>query len=149
MHIILLDNGRTTRLTDPDFRKALKCMRRGACMNTGPVYRPSGVHGYNYTVAGPIGSIPAPSIVMATHPDLPFAITLCGSCTNVCPVKIDIHDQLYKWRQVIVRKGYAPSSKRGLTRILSRVLSSSRLYDFSGRLMKWSMQYTPFIVNNK
>ncbi len=149
MHIILLDNGRTTRLAEPDFRNALKCIRCGACMNTCPVYRRSGGHSYNYTIAGPIGSILAPSLDMSKHADLPFASTLCGSCTNVCPVKIDIHDQLYKWRQVIVRKGYAPASKRGLMRILSKVLSSSRLYDFSGKVMKWSMKYTPFIVNNK
>ncbi len=148
MHVILLDNGRTTRLAEPDFRSALKCIRCGACMNTCPVYRRSGGHSYNYTIAGPIGSILAPALDMSKHADLPFASTLCGSCTSVCPVKIDIHDQLYKWRQVIVRKGYAPASKRGLMHMFSWVLSSSGWYSFSGSALKWGMKYMPFLMKN-
>jgi L-lactate dehydrogenase complex protein LldF len=62
-------------------------------MNTCPVYRKSGGHSYHTAVAGPIGSILAPNLDMKKYADLPFASTLCGSCSNVCPVKIDIHDQ--------------------------------------------------------
>ena len=63
---------------------------------------------------------------MKKHADLPFASTLCGSCSNVCPVKINIHDQLYKWRQEIVKEGYATSTKaiwhesHGLDPVLAR-----------------------------
>jgi L-lactate dehydrogenase complex protein LldF len=149
MHIILLDNGRTTRLAEPDFRSALKCIRCGACMNTCPVYRRSGGHSYNYTIAGPIGSILAPALDMTKHADLPFASTLCGSCTNVCPVKIDIHDQLYKWRQVIIRKGHAPDGKSTMMRILSKVLASPVWYNFSGKVARWSLKYLPLLVNNR
>jgi L-lactate dehydrogenase complex protein LldF len=51
---------------------------------------------------------------MKKYADLPFASTLCGSCSNVCPVKIDIHDQLYKWRQVIVKEGYTALKQKAL-----------------------------------
>ncbi|MEL6654097.1 MAG: lactate utilization protein B, partial [Bacteroidota bacterium] len=112
MHIVIVDNGRTNQLGRPDFRRSLHCIRCGACMNTCPVYRRSGGHSYGYTVPGPIGSILTPGIDMKKHASLPFASTLCGSCSDVCPVKIDIHTQLYKWRQVIAEEGYLPRSKR-------------------------------------
>jgi len=112
MHIILVDNGRTVQLGRKDFRNSLKCIRCAACMNTCPVYRRSGGHSYHTAIAGPIGSILAPNLDMKKYADLPFASTLCGSCSNVCPVKIDIHEQLYKWRQVIVKNGYAPTAKK-------------------------------------
>ncbi|RZK32919.1 MAG: lactate utilization protein, partial [Hymenobacter sp.] len=91
MHVIIVDNGRTQQLGRPDFRASLKCIRCGACMNTCPVYRRSGGHSYDFTVPGPIGSILSPNIDLKKHSTLPFASTLCGSCTDVCPVKIDIH----------------------------------------------------------
>ena len=112
IHIIIVDNGRTVQLGRKDFRNSLKCIRCAACMNTCPVYRRSGGHSYHTAVAGPIGSILAPNLDMEKYADLPFASTLCGSCSNVCPVKIDIHEQLYKWRQVLVKAGYAPAAKK-------------------------------------
>ena len=88
MHIVLVDNGRTRQLSRPDFRNSLKCIRCAACMNTCPVYRRSGGHSYHTAIAGPIGSILAPNLDMKEYADLPFASTLCGSCSNVCPVKL-------------------------------------------------------------
>ncbi|HHB77850.1 MAG TPA: lactate utilization protein, partial [Saprospiraceae bacterium] len=104
-HIILVDNGRTNRLTMEKYRSALQCIRCGACMNTCPIYRRSGGHSYHFTIPGPIGSILAPTTDMKAHSDLPFASTLCGSCGDVCPVKIDIPNQLYRWRQDIAEAG--------------------------------------------
>ncbi|TAH05918.1 MAG: lactate utilization protein, partial [Runella slithyformis] len=105
LHIVLVDNGRSVQLGREDFRNSLKCIRCAACFNTCPVYRRSGGHSYHTAVAGPIGSIWATKFDMKKNADLPFASTLCGSCTNVCPVKIDIHNQLYKWRQVLTDEG--------------------------------------------
>ena len=90
MHIVIVDNGRSIQLGREDFRNSLKCIRCGACMNTCPVYRRSGGHSYHNAISGPIGSILAPNLDMEKYADLPFASTLCGSCSNVCPVKIDI-----------------------------------------------------------
>jgi len=148
LHIIIVDNGRSTHLGKKDFRNALKCIRSGACMNTCPVYRRSGGHSYHTAVAGPIGSILAPNLDMKKYADLPFASTLCGSCTNVCPVKIDIHDQLYKWRQVIVKEGYTTSGKRAGMKTMTAVLSNPSLFRVSGKIGRWVMKYLPFVVTN-
>ncbi len=149
IHIILVDNGRSTHLGRADFRNALKCIRCGACMNTCPVYRRSGGHSYHTAIAGPIGSILAPNLDMKKYADLPFASTLCGSCSNVCPVKIDIHDQLFKWRQVIVKEGYTTSGKKAGMSVMNTVLSNPSIYRTSGKIGRWVMKHFPLLVNNK
>lgn len=149
MHLVLVDNGRTTQLSRPDFRNSLKCIRCAACMNTCPVYRRSGGHSYHTAVAGPIGSILAPNLDMKEYSDLPFASTLCGSCSNVCPVKINIHEQLYKWRQVIVKEGYADPTKKLAMKAMEFTLSSPFVYKNAGKVGRWFMKHAPFTVNNK
>jgi L-lactate dehydrogenase complex protein LldF len=149
MHIIIVDNGRTVQLGRKDFRNSLKCIRCAACMNTCPVYRRSGGHSYHTAVAGPIGSILAPNLDMEKYADLPFASTLCGSCSNVCPVKIDIHDQLYKWRQVLVKAGYTPTAKKVAMKVMAATLSSPGLYHMAGKAGRFTIKYAPFAVNNK
>ena len=149
MHIVLVDNGRSERLASADFRNALKCIRCGACMNTCPVYRRSGGHSYHYAIAGPIGAILAPGLDMKKHADLPFASTLCGSCSNVCPVKIDIHDQLYKWRQVLARNDHAGTMKRISMQGMAKVLSTPAIYARMGKIVRSLLKYIPFVVNNR
>jgi L-lactate dehydrogenase complex protein LldF len=149
IHVILVDNGRTVQLGRADFRNSLKCIRCAACMNTCPVYRRSGGHSYHTAVAGPIGSILAPNLDMKKYADLPFASTLCGSCSNVCPVKIDIHQQLYKWRQVLVKNGYAPAVKKAGMQIMARTLSSPGAYHMAGKVGRWMLKHAPFAVNNQ
>ena len=148
MHIVLVDNGRSAHLGRKDFRNSLKCIRCAACFNTCPVYRRSGGHSYHTAVAGPIGSILSPNLDMKKYSDLPFASTLCGSCYNVCPVKIDIHEQLYKWRQVIVQDGNAPVSKTMAMKTMSWVLSNPSVYHTAGKAGRWFMLRAPFTVNN-
>lgn len=149
MHIILVDNGRTVQLGRKDFKNSLKCIRCAACMNTCPVYRRSGGHSYHTAIAGPIGSILAPNLDMEKYADLPFASTLCGSCSNVCPVKIDIHEQLYKWRQVLVKNGYTPKAKKAGMQLMTWTLSSPGIYHTAGKAGRWLMKHAPFAVNNK
>ena len=148
MHIVIVDNGRSTQLGREDFRNSLKCIRCGACMNTCPVYRRSGGHSYHNAVAGPIGSILAPNLDMSKNADLPFASTLCGSCTNVCPVKIDIHDQLYKWRQVLVKEGHTPTGKTIAMNGMAAVLSNPMVFNLAGKAGRFMMQKVPTLVNN-
>ncbi|MCJ7756573.1 MAG: lactate utilization protein [Gillisia sp.] len=148
IHIVIVDNGRSTQLGREDFRNSLKCIRCGACMNTCPVYRRSGGHSYHNAVAGPIGSILAPNLDMSKNADLPFASTLCGSCTNVCPVKIDIHEQLYKWRQKLVKEGYTPTAKTIAMKAMSSVLANPVIFDFAGKTGRFVMKKAPGLVNN-
>jgi L-lactate dehydrogenase complex protein LldF len=148
LHVILVDNGRTQQLGRPDFRASLKCIRCGACMNTCPVYRRSGGHSYDFTVPGPIGAILSPNIDMRQHASLPFASTLCGSCTDVCPVKIDIHTQLYKWRQVIAAANEIPASKKWSMRLLSRVLARPSMYELGGKFARQSLRFVPHALTH-
>lgn len=148
-HIVLLDNGRSERLESADFRNALKCIRCGACMNTCPVYRRSGGHSYHTSIAGPIGSILAPGLNMKENADLPFASTLCGSCSNVCPVKIDIHTQLYKWRQVIVKEGYTTSAKKAGMTAMNTILSYPAVFRSSGRAARWFLRNLPSMFDHR
>ena len=143
MHVVLVDNGRSDRLGNEKYWKALKCIRCGACMNTCPVYRRSGGYSYHNTIPGPIGSILAPSQDLKNNSDLPFASTLCGSCTNVCPVKIDIHNQLYSWRQEIGEKNLLSPVKKISLWITGKILSQRRVYDLSGKIMRWAVRNLP------
>jgi L-lactate dehydrogenase complex protein LldF len=149
MHIVIVDNGRTVQLGRPDFRNSLKCIRCGACINTCPVYRRSGGHSYHYVVSGPIGSILAPNMDMKKNADLPFASTLCGSCTNVCPVKIDIHDQLYKWRQIIATEGHLPWIKKMSMKVMATSMEHPRAFKLAGKMIRVGMQIAPALFANK
>jgi L-lactate dehydrogenase complex protein LldF len=149
MHLVLVDAGRTRQLARPDFRYSLKCIKCGACMNTCPVYRKSGGLSYHNTISGPIGAILAPNLDMKKHADLPYASTLCGSCSNVCPVKINIHEQLYKWRQVIVKEGYAANTKALGMKAMAWTLSSPTNLKTAGKAGRWFLHNIPFVVNNK
>ena len=149
MHIVLVDNGRTRQLGREEFRNSLKCIRCGACFNTCPVYRRSGGHSYHNSVAGPIGSILAPNLDMRANADLPFASTLCGSCTNVCPVKINIHEQLWSWRQILMKEGYGPVAKKWSMKLMASVLSRSSFYSISGKAGRWMLRVFPVLVNNR
>lgn len=149
LHIVLVDNGRSVQLGREDFRNSLKCIRCAACFNTCPVYRRSGGHSYHTAVAGPIGSILAPNFDMQKNADLPFASTLCGSCTNVCPVKIDIHNQLYKWRQVLTDEGHSPKTKTMAMKLMAFVLSKPAVFNLGGKVGRKVMRWFPFLVNNK
>lgn len=143
LYVILVDNGRSRQLGRPDFRNSLKCIRCGACMNTCPVYRRSGGYSYGFTVPGPIGSILSPNLDLKAYSSLPFASTLCGSCTDVCPVKINIHEQLFKWRQVISEAREAPLSKRLMMKAAGRVFSRPGMFRFSARVARVFLPLLP------
>jgi len=150
MHIVIVDNGRTEQLGREDFRSSLHCIRCGACMNTCPIYRRSGGHSYDATIPGPIGSILSPGKDLKKYSSLPFASTLCGSCSNVCPVKINIHEQLYKWRQLIVKDVKQPLVKKSILKIAGVILSKPKLYNLAGKSARFMLKYAPrFMVYSK
>jgi L-lactate dehydrogenase complex protein LldF len=149
LHIVIVDNGRSRHLGRPEFRNALKCIRCAACFNTCPVYRRSGGHSYRNAVAGPIGSILAPNVDMRANADLPFASTLCGSCTNVCPVKINIHEQLWNWRQVLMAEGLGGKAKAATMKMMATVLSSPAGYRISGKVGRSVMRMAPWALTHR
>ena len=98
-HLVLMDNGRSRMLADPEMREALYCIRCGACLNTCPVYRKVGGHAYGWVYSGPIGAVVSPMLTSVPESrDLPYASSLCGACREVCPVKINIPRMLLHLR---------------------------------------------------
>ena len=119
-------------------------------MNTCPIYRRSGGHSYDATIPGPIGSILSPGKDLKKHSSLPFASTLCGSCTNVCPVKINIHEQLYKWRQIVVKDVKQPFTKKVILKTTGWLMAKPKLFNLLGRSGRFMLKYAPrFMVYSK
>ena len=106
MYVILLDNGRTNILQNPKQRESLYCIRCGACLNACPVYKNIGGHAYGATYSGPIGSVITPHLQgMDEFKHLSYASSLCGNCTEVCAVKINLHELLLENRHESVEEG--------------------------------------------
>src|SRR3954453_13662116 len=143
LHIVIVDHGRSKLLARPEFRRSLSCIRCGACLNTCPVYRRSGGHSYGVTVPGPVGSVLAPSGDAEKHSALPFASSLCGSCSDVCPVRIDLHHQLLAWRGDLAAQGLLPPEKTVGAKIGRVVLSHTWLYRLAGSLGRFALRVLP------
>mgnify|MGYP003593017264 FL=1 len=113
MYVILLDNNRTNILKNPRQRESLYCIRCGACLNACPVYKNIGGHTYGATYSGPIGSVITPNLNgMEEFKHLSFASSLCGNCTEVCAVKINLHELLLENRKESVDEGFATFTER-------------------------------------
>lgn len=113
MIVILLDNGRTNLLANPTAREAMYCIRCGACLNACPVYKNIGGHAYDTTYSGPIGKVITPYLSgMDEYKHLSFASSLCGNCTEVCPVKINLHELLLDNRHESVIQGNSSIAER-------------------------------------
>lgn len=136
MHVIIVDNGRSDIIRNKDFKRSLHCIRCGACINTCPIYRRSGGYSYGYTIPGPIGSTLGPSKDISAHRTLPFACSLCASCSNVCPVKVDLHHQLYKHRQSVVAQNLLGFKKHTILKVATWVMKHPALLDFGGKVAR-------------
>jgi L-lactate dehydrogenase complex protein LldF len=137
-HLVLLDNGRTATLSDPDGRAALRCIRCSACLNVCPVYERVGGHAYGSVYPGPIGAILSPQLTgVENNPSLPFASTLCGACYDVCPVQIDIPTMLVHLRGNVVEG--TPAFRRPAEAVVmataARVMTSESLWRLSLRVL--------------
>jgi L-lactate dehydrogenase complex protein LldF len=113
MYVILLDNGRTNILKNPKQRESLYCIRCGACLNACPIYKNIGGHAYGATYSGPIGSVITPHLAgMNEFKHLSYASSLCGNCTEVCAVKINLHELLLENRHESVEEGLTGFTER-------------------------------------
>ena len=113
MYVILLDNGRTNILENEKARESLYCIRCGACLNACPVYKNIGGHTYSTTYSGPIGSVITPHLKnMDEWKHLSYASSLCGNCTEVCAVKINLHELLLENRHESVDEGDSGFAER-------------------------------------
>lgn len=143
MYVILLDNGRTNLLAQKDQRQALYCIRCGACLNACPVYQNIGGHTYDTTYSGPIGSIITPHMAgMEDFKHLSYASSLCGKCSEVCPVKIDIHKMLLLNRRDSVESGHVTTiEKWGWKGWTSGMLKRNIMDMFGGTFKNLILKY--------
>ena len=133
MHVIILDNRRSQQLGTRAFQQVLHCIRCGACLNVCPVYRQLGGHAYGSVYSGPIGAVLTPLLApwgdtQAT--ELADASSLCGACTEVCPVKIPLHDMLIDLRQRKAMSTHASVWEQLAFRVFGAVTARPRLYRF-------------------
>lgn len=143
-HLVLLDNGRTRVLADPEGRDALRCIRCSACQNVCPVYERTGGHAYESVYAGPIGAILSPQLAgLERSTTLPWASSLCGACYEVCPVKIDIPSILIRLRGRVVRERRSKLSPEALAmEAVARTFASQRRYEAAqraSRIASWPL----------
>lgn len=141
MYVILLDNGRTNILANEKARESLYCIRCGACLNACPVYKNIGGHAYQSTYSGPIGSVITPHLKgMSEWKHLSYASSLCGNCTEVCAVKINLHELLLENRHEAVDEGDSAFSERMAWKIWKRAMLSRRMMNLgSGSMKAWAI----------
>ncbi|KOP82272.1 LutB/LldF family L-lactate oxidation iron-sulfur protein [Cytobacillus solani] len=147
-HLVILDNGRSNILGG-EFQSILQCIRCAACVNVCPVYRHVGGHSYGSIYSGPIGAVLSPLLGgYDDYKELPYASTLCGACTEVCPVKIPLHQLLHKHREVIVeREGKAPISEKLAMKAFGLGAASPALYKIGSKIAPAAMN--PFTIGDK
>ncbi|MGG4398279.1 LutB/LldF family L-lactate oxidation iron-sulfur protein [Paenibacillus thiaminolyticus] len=135
LHIIILDNGRSAQLGDPQFQQVLHCIRCAACLNVCPVYRHVGGHTYGSVYSGPIGAVLTPLLQqdMKEAGTLAYASSLCGACYEACPVKIPLHDMLVHLRARKVKEGYTPQTERLGFQLFGKVFSHVKWYRMAGK----------------
>ena len=151
-HLVIVDNGRSKMLANPQLREALYCLRCGACLNACPVYRKVGGHSYGYVYPGPIGAIVSPMLTgLSDAKDLPFASSLCGACKEACPVKIDIPRMLLYLRNQLVEGSDYPDQRtskvweRLISKFAAFLLSNSKLTNTLTKSASLIGNVAPFI----
>ena len=137
MYVILLDNGRTNILANEKSRESLYCIRCGACLNACPVYKNIGGHSYEATYSGPIGSVITPHLNgMKEWKHLSYASSLCGNCTEVCAVKINLHELLLENRHEAVDEGDSSFAERTGWKLWKQAMLKRRLMNMGNRKIK-------------
>ena len=139
MYVILLDNGRTNILANPKQRESLYCIRCGACLNACPVYKNIGGHTYGVTYSGPIGSVITPHLLgMNEYKHLSYASSLCGNCTEVCAVEINLHELLLENRNEAVQTGAVSFGEKFAWKMWKRAsLSRGMMNMGNGKMKNW------------
>lgn len=141
LHIVIIDNGRS-KILQSEFRSMLRCIRCGACLNICPVYRHITGHAYGSIYPGPMGAVLTPLLVgYKKAKDLPYASTLCGACTDHCPVKIPLHELLLKHRENIVeRERMSPVIEKSIFGMAGMGLARHHIYNIGTKIAARAMK---------
>ncbi|RIH85702.1 Lactate utilization protein B [Meiothermus luteus] len=137
VHVIFVDNGRSSLLADPEAWETLRCVRCAACLNACPVYRQTGGHPYGYVYSGPIGSVLSPGLLgLGETKPLPYASSLCGACFQACPVRIPIPKLLLTWRHRAVEEGLVPRAEAAAVKGYAWAATRPWAYRLASRLLR-------------
>lgn len=140
MHIIIVDNGRSNAL-GTEYQAILNCIRCGACINVCPVYRHIGGHAYGSVYPGPIGAVLTPILEgFEGYEELPYASSLCGACTEACPVKIPLHDMLIDLRRDEIKEKRSPFMEKLAFRTFGRATANPFLYKTGIKMAKYALK---------
>lgn len=140
MYVVLLDNGRTRILENTALRESLYCIRCGSCLNACPVYKNIGGHTYATTYSGPIGSVITPHLQsMESYKHLSFASSLCGNCTEVCPIKINLHELLLENRAESVEQGTTTGVERMAWKLWKIAALNRSMFNMGNQYLKNTM----------
>ncbi|MBM7646954.1 L-lactate dehydrogenase complex protein LldF [Scopulibacillus daqui] len=147
-HLVIVDNGRS-HILGTEFQSALQCIRCAACINVCPVYRHIGGHAYGSIYSGPIGAVLTPLLGgYDDYKDLPYASSLCGACTEACPVKIPLHELLIKHRRRIVEEEKkSPKSWDFAMKGFEKAANSPGLFSFAAKTAPYVLK--PFTKDDK
>jgi L-lactate dehydrogenase complex protein LldF len=148
-HVVLLDNRRTELLADPEQRDALHCIRCGACLNVCPIFRNVGGHTYGTTYSGPIGSVITPHLRgLQDWKHLSYASSLCGACTETCPVKINLHHHLLQNRRNAARQ--KPSAIEHFAfKLFAFVINRPGCYAFVRGVARFAQKFHPLLKGKR
>lgn len=148
-HLVILDHNRSEILGDKTFRPALNCIRCGACFNVCPVYRQIGGHAYGSVYAGPIGSVITPLLEQDWKKwgHLPYFSSLCGACTEACPVHIPLHDLLVKLRMRKTQSGHTPQIEQQIFKAYRYFFTHEKTLRRALRLGAYLQR--PFVRNHR
>ena len=147
-HFIIVDNGRSKILGMPQHSKVMNCIRCGACMNTCPVYRRSGGYSYSYFIPGPIGINLGMLHDPQKHSGNVSACSLCLSCSYVCPVMVDLGEQIYIWRQKLDGLGQANSQKKMMSKGIQFLMERPSLFHSALKMAPIANKMPRFVLYN-
>jgi L-lactate dehydrogenase complex protein LldF len=141
IYLILLDNGRMDILKSEKFREVLYCIKCGACMLACPVYQKIGGHAYGTIYPGPVGSVLTPlQRGLKSTRYLPYASSLCGRCSEICPVKIDIHHMLLWLRHQITKSGNSPRLEKFIFKLWLIIMKNPKIYNLTSEFTRFIMK---------
>lgn len=143
MHIVILDNGRSARLAAKAYWQVLKCIRCGACMNTCPVFRRTSGLSYDAVYMGPIGEVLMPSYDLHKYARLPYSCTHCGSCGDMCPVRVPIPELILYWRGVDVIRHQSEPIHDAEESVAALILDKAKTFHMAENAALWALRNIP------